>query len=584
VSAYYKGAAMHYSLRSILGDSAYYSAMQQYCRDWFFRHPYEEDFTRTMEQASGIEMDAYLSQWYYGRDRLDYAFVGKKTHRDDRDFVHTIKLERKADFVAPVDIAVIWEQGDTTFYTVAPEGMNYIKPGYRLLPTWNQFRRLEPKYEFAVTAARKISKVVVDPFELLMDINRMNNQSGWFGPTETRLDNLFYDRTPVNKYALRLRPDLWYDSPNGIQLGFHAHGSYLEIEDRFSLDFRLGTKSTRPIFDFTYSSPFEPFGYHSRFYQRYLRADRRDLFSFGYEKRFKRLHSRPDHELFLLQFDYTGTGGDQASRLEPFSRPEVLKYLAEPVWDATDIYYACLTSGIERTFRYGSYRFHNRESIGSYEEENCHRAFMETQFLFGFTLTREEKTWLSLALESLNTNGEPPSQYLNHLSRVRPVERFTRSQLFRSPGTFPIDWENDFYAANGRVRGYHDRVLFLKDYLGGSMELTPPDLLPYKWLGQMPLVGSFLSSIDQLFFIDGGLVSFDNMEPYYPEPIASNETVRFDSDSKFFMSAGISITVPPVWYEHRVRIDFPLYLNEPAVGEDEFEFRVSVAWLLPSEL
>jgi len=30
-----------------------------------------------------------------------------------------------------------------------------------------------------------------------------------------------------------------------------------------------------------------------------------------------------------------------------------------------------------------------------------------------------------------------------------------------------------------------------------------------------------------------------------------------------------------------VRLDFPLYLNKPMAGEDEFEFRFSVAWILP---
>jgi hypothetical protein len=584
VSAYYKSVAMHYSLRSILGDSAYYDAMYQYCDKWFFRHPYEDDFRQSMEEASGIEMDQYLDQWYYSRNRLDYAFSGRKTDQNNSGYVHKIKLERKGDFVAPVDIAVVWEQGDTTFYTVAPEGMAYAKPGYVLLPTWNQFRRREARYEFTVKAKRKIASVVVDPFNLLMDIDRRNNRSGFFWPVETRLDNLFYDRTPVNKYALRWRPDLWYDEVNGPQVGFHAHGSYLETEAKFSFDFRMGTESGRPLVDIVLSSPFKPFGASSTLSQRYLRADRRSFLSFGYEKKFKHWYSRPDHELFRLEFDYFSISGDQKNRLDPFPRPEVQKYLPDPTWDATDIYRVRLTTGMMKTFRYGSYSFHVSEGVGSYQEEDRHRAFMETQFLFGINLKRDGQNCISLKLESLSTNGEPPSQYLSHLSRVRSVDRFTGSQLFRTPGTFPIDWEDDFYLANGRMRGYQNRLFYLTDYLGGSFEFTPPDLLLYRWMRSVPLIGSFFAGTDQVLFIDGGLVSFEDKERFYPEPVASNETLLFDDDDAFVMSAGVSIILPPIWRQHRVRVDFPLYLNKPEEGEDEFDFRISVAWLLPSEL
>ncbi|HEX2896750.1 MAG TPA: M1 family aminopeptidase, partial [candidate division Zixibacteria bacterium] len=352
-SAYYKSAAMHYSLRSILGDSAYFKAMHHYCSQWFFKHPYEDDFVKSMEEATGLELDQYLDQWFYSRHRLDYAFDGKKSTLIGSTYNHKIKLKRPGLFVAPIDLAVIWETGDTSFYTVAPEGMRYQKLGYELLPDWEQFRRLNDKYECTFTSDKKIKKVVLDPYHLLIDIDRTNNQSGLWWPTEVRLDNLKYDRTPVWQYALRLRPDIWYDIPNGVQLGFHAHGSYLEIEKKFSLDARIGTKSERGLFDLEVSKPFEPFGNNSIVSNRILRADRRTFWSNVYEKKFKPLFARTDFDLIRLELNYLNLSGSQDDRFDPLPN-DAVKYLPESTWDAAETEYAVVKLGRMRTFRYGS--------------------------------------------------------------------------------------------------------------------------------------------------------------------------------------------------------------------------------------
>ncbi len=583
VSMYYKSAAMHYSLRSILGDSLYFDALRYYCDQWLFGHPYEEDFTRSLEEFTGLEFEAYLQQWYYHRYRLDYAFDGRKTREKGRSLEHTIKLRSRGDMVAPVDIAVIWEQGDTTFYTVAPEGMAFGKPGYILLPVWRQFRGRHTKYEFTVTAERNISRVVVDPHNLLSDIDRRNNQSDFFWPTEIRLDNILYDRTPVDKYALRWRPDFWFDNANGFQSGFHTHGSYLERNAKFSLDARLGAKSTRPMIDLTFEAPFEQFGSHSVMTQRILRADRRTLFSIGYRKEFRKWYSRPDHQLFDLKFDFLSVSGTQENRLDPFPE-EVAEYLPDQTWDATDVIHMEFTDGLLKTFRYGAYRIFNRQGIGSYEEDERHRSFMTTEFELGLDLVNTSRTWLSLTLQFLGTDGVPPSEYVHHLSRARSKDRFSRTQLFRSPGTFPLEWEDDFYLANGRVRGYQDRTFYVIDYFGGNVEFTPPDILPFAWLEPVPVVGGWLAGADHALFADAAQIAFDDKEPYYSAPIATNETAISGKDDLFVMSAGLSLKFPSVWRGQSVRVDFPLYLNEPPPGEDEFDFRFSIAWLLPLDL
>lgn len=580
VSAYYKSAAMHYSLRSILGDPLYYRAMHHYCDLWFFRHPYEQDFTNAMEDVSGLQLDQFLNQWYYSRHRLDYAFAGRSKEQSGRYTEHTVRLKNKGKFIAPIDIAVIWQQGDTTFYTVAPEGMQYAKHNFILLPEWPQFRRQNNDYRFTIKAERDIKKIVIDPFNLLIDINRLNNSSGFLPPIEMRLDNMKYDRTAVNKYSLRWRPDFWYDEPNGVQLGIHAHGAYLETDHRFSLDLRMGTESGRPAIDFAFSHPFKAFGQKSWIGHRILRTDRRTYLATSLDKLFKKRQSRPDGEYFRVTLDYFDMDGRRSSRFDPIDA-DIQRFLPESNWDGSRVATAEFYFRFDRTFRYGSYFLETTDLLGRYGLNEQLEAFEWSQFVFGLTLTRSKKRYLQLRLEQFGTGGVPPSEQLQHLSRVSPMETFKRSKLFRTPGTFPTDWADDFYATVNRVRGYQDRAIYLSESYGGSLELTPPDLLPYRWLRKTPVVGPFLSKIDQSFFVDIAAVSLQGKETFYAPPIRFSETSAKGDGRTTYVSAGLSISMPPVWSRHHVRLDFPIYLNKPAIGDDEFEFRFSVVWLMP---
>jgi hypothetical protein len=458
--------------------------------------------------------------------------------------------------------------------------MAYQKRGYVLLSTWHQFRRLNDEYTFKLSAERDIRKVVVDPHNLLMDINRMNNQSGLLPPVEVRFDNMFYDRTPVNEYALRWRPDLWYDEPNGPQVGFHAHGSYLEVEHRFSLDVRLGTKSGRAFVDAEVSFPFRPFGARSVSSHKFLMANHRSFMSTTLEKTFRHWYSRPDHELFRLELNYLDMSGKQANRFEPLP-DDRQKYLPDQTWEATDTYYAVVTSRILRTFRYGSYGLSDVLTYGAYSEDGRRRAFSQHRMTAELTLQCGNKPWFHLGLSLLDGFGEPPMQFLHHLGRVRSVDRFLTSPLFLTPGTFPVDWENDFYLADNRVRGYQDRDHYLIESLGASLELTPPDGLPFGWFRHLPLAGGFLAETDNALFVDYARVDLDGKGTYYPSLITDSDPNAGADKHTDYVSAGISLMLPSLWHEQTLRVDFPLYLNRPVVGDDEFAFRLSVAWLLP---
>jgi hypothetical protein len=95
------------------------------------------------------------------------------------------------------------------------------------------------------------------------------------------------------------------------------------------------------------------------------------------------------------------------------------------------------------------------------------------------------------------------------------------------------------------------------------------------------LVGGFLSRTDNSLFVDAAWITMQGSEYDYRAPISSSETSIVGKKLRSYSSAGLSLSFPPIWSQHHVRLDFPLYLNRPAQGDKEFAFRFSAAWILP---
>ncbi len=73
-NAYRKPAAAFNILReTIMGRALFDYAFKEYCRRWAFKHPTPEDFFRTMEDASGVDLDWFWRGWFYSTDAVDIA-------------------------------------------------------------------------------------------------------------------------------------------------------------------------------------------------------------------------------------------------------------------------------------------------------------------------------------------------------------------------------------------------------------------------------------------------------------------------------------------------------------------------------
>ena len=73
-NAYTKPAAALNILReTILGRELFDFAFKEYAQRWMFKRPTPSDFFRTMEEASGVDLDWFWRGWFYTTDHVDIS-------------------------------------------------------------------------------------------------------------------------------------------------------------------------------------------------------------------------------------------------------------------------------------------------------------------------------------------------------------------------------------------------------------------------------------------------------------------------------------------------------------------------------
>ncbi len=73
-NAYNKPAAALNILReTILGRERFDFAFKEYSERWMFKRPTPSDFFRTMEEASGVDLDWFWRGWFYSTDHVDIS-------------------------------------------------------------------------------------------------------------------------------------------------------------------------------------------------------------------------------------------------------------------------------------------------------------------------------------------------------------------------------------------------------------------------------------------------------------------------------------------------------------------------------
>lgn len=129
---YGKTASVLLTLEGIIGEDTMQKAMHVYFMRYRFTHPTKEDFLKTIEEVSGKNLRWYFNQAIYGSQVMDYKvlkiesypvnwYLKKSWHeesrssaKDDKNAVYRsfVWLQRKEDFVMPVDLEIKFDNGE----------------------------------------------------------------------------------------------------------------------------------------------------------------------------------------------------------------------------------------------------------------------------------------------------------------------------------------------------------------------------------------------------------------------------------------------------------------------------------------
>jgi hypothetical protein len=96
-NAYTKPAAGLYMLRqTIMGPELFDHAFRTYSKRWMFKHPTPEDFFRSMQDASGMDLDWFFRGWFYTTDVTDIGIKEVKSlYLTDTPSERVIKLKEQ---------------------------------------------------------------------------------------------------------------------------------------------------------------------------------------------------------------------------------------------------------------------------------------------------------------------------------------------------------------------------------------------------------------------------------------------------------------------------------------------------------
>jgi hypothetical protein len=177
VSAYSKGAVFLAQLGYVIGQDDLMESLRRYYSDFKFKHPTPNDFIRSAEKISGMELDWYLLDWTQTTNTIDY---GVKAIEADGSGTQ-IRLERIGLMPMPVDLLVVFQDGTQKVYYMPLRMMRGEKenpyPGvqWEVMPDWPWAQQ---EYSLRIDVPREqIRAILIDPSQLMADIAPENN--GW---------------------------------------------------------------------------------------------------------------------------------------------------------------------------------------------------------------------------------------------------------------------------------------------------------------------------------------------------------------------------------------------------------------------
>ena len=135
-NAYGKPAtALNILRETIMGRELFDYAFKTYSKRWMFKHPTPDDFFRTMEDASAVDLDWFWRGWFFTNDHVDISLdkvIPYKINSQDPN-INKGKLRKKFNEINSNDIS---NQRNKEMVT-------YLKTDNKLADFYNSYDRFE---------------------------------------------------------------------------------------------------------------------------------------------------------------------------------------------------------------------------------------------------------------------------------------------------------------------------------------------------------------------------------------------------------------------------------------------------------
>lgn len=165
-SAYSKGAVFIAQLGYVIGEEALETTIKKYYNDFAFKHPTPNDFIRTAEKVSGMQLGWYLIDFGQTTNTIDYSVNNIEGN--------SITLERIGLMPMPLDVTVTFNDNTTeTFHIPLRMARGHKPTSATVIDNWAW---AYPTYIFETD--KQVKSVEIDPKNLMADVDKSNNKRG----------------------------------------------------------------------------------------------------------------------------------------------------------------------------------------------------------------------------------------------------------------------------------------------------------------------------------------------------------------------------------------------------------------------
>jgi hypothetical protein len=196
-NAYGKPATGLWILReTIMGQELFDHAFKTYAKRWKFKHPTPADFFRTMEDASGVDLDWFWRGWFYTTDVTDIGIKNVKKFYTKKGEESSVKFTE--DTLEGIAFSSEKPADSKYYYEIT-----YEKPGGLVMPIIAEFTYTDGTEERKVypaqiwryndkevtkvfSSSKEVAKIVIDPDLETADVDTSNNS--FPKQTENRFD------------------------------------------------------------------------------------------------------------------------------------------------------------------------------------------------------------------------------------------------------------------------------------------------------------------------------------------------------------------------------------------------------------